>query len=300
MPVSINMPQRQQQADPLEKLATALQIAKTGFGIAADLKTLEEAKATKAAETKLRESQQKKLDREEGEAAEDNNPNSPIMASIRETAKRRGLILPEGMTPKQARTSFDAFLKPKEEKVKDPLAVEMAQVRLEEAKAKKGEREEKKQTLVREVEDRRQNIKDAIGILKKKIGEDGTWELLGSHNQDIDRIVDGIATDMAKLQDPQSVARPSEVDLVKSNLIQSGFKNANSTAADILDNFATEVDRRADTAYKVRGLEIPAMAKQQLSDEDKAALKWAQSNSKDPRALEILKANGIELGTAGR
>jgi hypothetical protein len=261
MPVSINMPQRQQQADPLEKLAMALNIAKTGFGIAADMKTLESAKQEKIAKDKLVGLQTTALENEQKGILTGEKRATIMKDLVPAKEGEKNAFMMQYTGPQGTPITEWVRQAPKEPKVRDPLAEEMAQVRLEEAKAKKGEREEKKQTLVREVEDRRQNIKDAVELLKKKIGDDGTWELLGSHNQDIDRIVDGIATDMAKLQDPQSVARPSEVELVKTNLIQSGFKNANSTAVDVLNNFSTEVDRRADTAYKVRGLEIPAMAK---------------------------------------
>lgn len=115
--------------------------------------------------------------------------------------------------------------------------------------------EKKRETLV-EIEDRRTNIKQNLGILSKMIEEDGTFELFGSHNQDFDRLVETIATDMAKLADPSSVARPSEVESVKKNLIRSGLSNRNSTAQDIITNFANEVDARADSAYKIRGIEL--------------------------------------------
>lgn len=119
--------------------------------------------------------------------------------------------------------------------------------------------DEKKRTVLNEIEDRRTNINAALDKLDSMIAEDGTWEALGSHNQDMDRLVDQVATDMAKLQDPNSVARPSEVEMVKRNLVSTGFQNSNSTARDIIANFRDEVKRRADGAYKIRGLahELP-------------------------------------------
>ena len=116
---------------------------------------------------------------------------------------------------------------------------------------------EKKKVLLNEVEDRRQNIHANLDILDGMIAENGTFETLGSHNQDLDRLVDQVATDMAKLMDPDSVARPNEVELVKKNLIRSGFNNQNSTARDIIKNFKGEVERRANTAYQIRGIENP-------------------------------------------
>jgi hypothetical protein len=117
--------------------------------------------------------------------------------------------------------------------------------------------EEKKRLAMAEVVDRRDNILDNVNLVQKMIDEDGTWEVLGSHNQDLERRIEAIATDMAKLQDPSSVARPSEVEAVKQNLVKSGFKNSNATAKQIMENFKKEVEARAQNAFRVRGLSAP-------------------------------------------
>lgn len=125
-------------------------------------------------------------------------------------------------------------------------------------KLKSEEKAETKKAKMFEIEDRRQNINAALTTLDKMIGDKGTYELFGSHNQDIDRLTEQIATDMAKLMDPSSVARPAEVEQIKATLVKPGFKNRNATAKEILNNFRSEVERRADGAYKIRGLEAPA------------------------------------------
>lgn len=122
---------------------------------------------------------------------------------------------------------------------------------------KAAEKADKLKTSMNEIEDRRQNINANLDQLKTMISEKGTYEQFGSHNQDMDRLIEQTATDMAKLMDPNSVARPSEVEAVKKTLIKPGFANTNATAMDILNNFQTEVDRRASSAYKIRGLEAP-------------------------------------------
>jgi len=132
------------------------------------------------------------------------------------------------------------------------------------------EKLEKKMVLMNEIEDRRVNIKAAVGTLKEMIDKDGTYEAFGPHNQNIDRLVEQIATDMAKLQDPSSVARPSEVESIKKNLIQSGFQNRNSSAIDLLASFEGEVDRRADSAYDIRGLQKPQQQEQDYLGLNKA------------------------------
>lgn len=119
---------------------------------------------------------------------------------------------------------------------------------------KQAVRDEKKNLAVNEIQSRANDIESNLRELEAMIGANGTWEMFGSHNQDLDRKVDQIATDMAKLQDPNSVARPGEVELVKKNLIKSGFKNKNSTALDILKNFRNEVNSRVANAYQVRGM----------------------------------------------
>lgn len=125
--------------------------------------------------------------------------------------------------------------------------------------------EEKKKAALTEVETRRQNIEDNLKLLEDQIKEKGTYEMFGSHNEDLDRRVDAIATDMAKLADPQSVARPAEVEQFKKGLIESGALGMrNDTAINILKNFKDEVSRRADNAYTIRGIENPGVAKRDV------------------------------------
>jgi hypothetical protein len=118
-------------------------------------------------------------------------------------------------------------------------------------------REDKRKLLTEEVEDRRRNIMDNINLVKQAVKEKGTTELFGSHNENLQRMIDAIAVDMAKLADPSSVARPSEVEMFKRGLFESGtggLKLTNKTALDIMDKFTAEVDKRAANAYKVRGI----------------------------------------------
>lgn len=117
--------------------------------------------------------------------------------------------------------------------------------------------EEKKKTILTEIEDRRTNIKDNLKLLKDQISKYGTYEAFGPQNADMERRVDQIATDMAKLTDPNSVARPSEVDMFKKGLVAPTIGQKNSTALSILDSFEKEVDQRAANAYRLRGLENP-------------------------------------------
>lgn len=153
---------------------------------------------------------------------------------------------------------------------------------------KQDEKKDKQKQTMFEIEDRRQNINSALDTLKSMIEDKGTYEATGSHNQTLDRLVGEIATDMAKLSDPNSVARPSEVESVKKDLIQSGFQNTNATALDILEKFKRDVERRADSAYKVRGLEAPM---QPQGDKVDSFMKKNGIRSRE-EAIQILKQHG--------
>lgn len=268
MPVAVNMPGRQPQPDPLDKLANALNVAKTGFGIYSDMKMLESVKSKKAEEDQLRQLQIKKLEGEQSQADEDNNPNSPLMATMREAAKKRGVTLPEGITPKQARTNFDAFIKPKDPKVRDPLAEELARERLNALKAPKKN--------VQEFSKRYKNIQTQIANLDKLVEADGTAEVFGDHEAKLKQTIDSIAIDAAKLFDPESVARESEVAAFRNMLFTPGDSmTADGTARGSLENFKKIIQSRAENEGlanlipsedgKSPGGEVPADIKQQAA-----------------------------------
>ena len=133
------------------------------------------------------------------------------------------------------------------------------QVKLDE---KQKASDEKKKASVIEIEDRSRNINDNIDLLIEQVKKKGTYELFGEENSVMDRRVNEIATDMAKLTDPGSVARPSEVEMFAKGLITSSMTdNRNSTAENILKTFKKDIASRVDNAYKVRGLENPNTSK---------------------------------------
>lgn len=125
----------------------------------------------------------------------------------------------------------------------------------------KNEPVEKKKAQVQEVDNYVADIEDNIKAIEKQIDESGTFELTGSHDRDLERRITNIATGMAKLIDPGSVAREGEVALAKKGLIPTDgigalFTN-NNTAKQILKNLRGEVEQRRRRAYEVRGLGEP-------------------------------------------
>lgn len=131
MPVSINMPQRKQEADPLEKLANAVGIAKSIYGIYADSKTLDQALADKAKDREKRDAELEKVNRENARAKEESDPNSAVYQAMRAEYRRRtGEDAPEGMAYNHLQSVVQQLMKPKPEK--DPLAQESLRVSIEE------------------------------------------------------------------------------------------------------------------------------------------------------------------------
>jgi hypothetical protein len=236
----------------------------------------------------------------------DRDPNSKSSMALKSLAPRWGIkvtpemsaydikqmIDPKKMmeTEAQSRTKFENDLELERVRQQGDLrkyGYEQGAKRAE----KSAEKDEKKKAAMFEIEDRRRNINDNLDVLDSMIKDKGTYEALGSHNQDLDRLVEQIATDMAKLQDPGSVARPNEVEAVKKNLIKSGFQNTNATARDILKNFRSEVARRANGAYKVRDLTPPSMVAGDAGSGEKTPQQLAQ---------EELARRAAAKRTAGR
>ncbi len=147
--------------------------------------------------------------------------------------------------------------------------------------------------MAKEALTRKENIKQNITAVQNMIKKAGTYELLGSHNQDLDRRIDQIATDMAKLQDPNSVARPGEVELVKRTLAGPGVFKRDSTAQSVMKNFSKEVDKRADTLLRQHGLS-PVDPMTKLTPQQKSFVEWAKKNPNDPKSALVLQKLGIE------
>lgn len=172
--------------------------------------------------------------------------------------------------------------------------------------AKKEASQEKQKQSMNEVSDRYLNIKDNISKLKGLVEQTGGGSFLGPENKQMDQYITGIATDMAKLVDPSSVARETEVEGFKKMLFEPGvgtaLGNRTSTLQSVLKNFEDMVDKRLDTAYKIRGIEKPEQVADVMQkgggspsngafdDKDRAAYDWAMKNIDNPKSKQILDA----------
>lgn len=134
---------------------------------------------------------------------------------------------------------------------------------------------EKKKQQVLEVDGFSANIKRNIRLVKEQIARTGTFELTGPEGAIITRRLNDIAIDLAKLKDPGSVAKETEVESERRSLVDTGFLGAftrDDTAQAVLAELDADVDRRREEAYLVRGLEMgaptrPATAAEADADE---------------------------------
>jgi hypothetical protein len=97
-----------------------------------------------------------------------------------------------------------------------------------------------------EFDSRMQNILGEAEQLKSLINDKGTFEAFGPHNATLAQKVDAIAIDAAKLFDPESVARDSEVAAFRKMLFEPGsLSTSNNTAIGTVDGFKKLVMDRA-------------------------------------------------------
>lgn len=102
----------------------------------------------------------------------------------------------------------------------------------------------------------RRNVLGAnIGRLKQIVSKTGTFELTGPAEAMMEGLINDIATDYAKMVDPESIARPAEVELAKSSLFKPGsLFTKNKTAEQVLDAFQQNAEKRALEQYQAIGV----------------------------------------------
>lgn len=146
-------------------------------------------------------------------------------------------------------------------KLWNDIKISNREMGLKESKAaeeKKAPRDAQK--IVEEVDNYVGNINRNVDKVIAQIQKTGTTELVGAEGKVMDMWLNEIATDLAKLADPGSVARESEVEAQKKNLIDTGVFGAftrDSTATQVMQELRKGVSERRAEAYKARGLQVP-------------------------------------------
>lgn len=151
------------------------------------------------------------------------------------------------------------------------------------------QKQEKDLKALKEIETRKRAIEDNIERAKALVTASGTFEMFGPESEELNSIIDEISVDMAKLQDPDSVARPTEVALVRKNLIPEGpfgkLGMSNETAIKLLNKFKDRVNERAKIGYQVRGIKAPE------GEEAVKPNQKQQQSDYEPKIDKVLKAN---------
>ncbi len=162
------------------------------------------------------------------------------------------------------------------------------------------QKQEKDLKSLKEIETRKRSIEDNVERAKSIISQYGTFEMTGPQSEELNSIIDEISVDMAKLQDPDSVARPNEVALVRKNLVPEDITGklgmSNETAIKLLDKFKSRVDERAKNAYQVRGIKAPTgeeAVKPNQSKQEQPAKK-ASDNTQTSNLVRIKGPSGQE------
>jgi hypothetical protein len=113
------------------------------------------------------------------------------------------------------------------------------------------------QKLMLEVEGRSRTIKDRLSDIRNLIKTGGTYDVTGAHNAKLEAALNDVATDYAKMLDPASIARPTEVEQAKKSLFDVGPWIRDSTASEQLNAFEKALEQRRLEAYRVRGIQPP-------------------------------------------
>jgi hypothetical protein len=203
------------------------------------------------------------------------NPDSEISKMVTGIAQKVGILKPgqvaSAMDLKNAGVNLGTLLATIEAGnarrdaaalSRDLRADEKSSAREFKAEEEAKKREDKRKLVTEEIEARKRTIEDNIKRASDIIEKYGTVEATGPQAELLQGMLDEIAVDTAKLQDPDSVARPAEVELVRKSLVPEDtlgrMTMTNSTAKTILDQFKKRIQERAATGYKVRGIEQPA------------------------------------------
>lgn len=116
----------------------------------------------------------------------------------------------------------------------------------------------KQSDIVTEIESYNKNVQKNGQNLLALIDKYGTVEEMepGVENR-MRQLVDDMATDVAKMKDPGSAARPSEVELEVSNIFEPGLFQRDASAIASIKSYLANAEQRRKVAYEARKLRPP-------------------------------------------
>jgi hypothetical protein len=133
------------------------------------------------------------------------------------------------------------------------------------------EKQEKKDALIGEIDERANNMLRAVNSMqdmiggpigpdgKTRSGGSGTAELLGPHEEILKGYINDVATEYSKMLDPQTGVRDPEVVRFMSTTFKPGNPfQSDKTAVELLENFKQKIiDRKKEAYSRVGNTSIP-------------------------------------------
>ncbi len=111
------------------------------------------------------------------------------------------------------------------------------------------------------VESYNENVQKNVDKLLGLVKTHGTYEKWNPGVEiQMKQLANDVATDVAKMKDPNSAAKADEVRLELSSIFQPGFFQREDSAIKGLEAYAANAEQRRQVAYKARGLTAPPLA----------------------------------------
>jgi hypothetical protein len=322
MPVSVMAPEKKQ--DPLDKLANAVNIARSVYGIYADTKSLEMARQKRDEDSQLTKSQ---LNGEltskdlvsSGASDISDEPKPGYLPVLLRNSAENGGALQKYVKIKSGEANGDLQ--------RSKLEAEIARINAEtrktnkEGAAVKLEKTSPDQSKAATFAERLQQAEGVFGGLDNE-GHDGTS--VGQAFQRTGLVPGMLQTDSFKKRNQaernfvnallrrESGSAISDSEFASAeaqyfpragdskDLLSQKFANRQVALAGLQAEAGDTAIGKVRTRVAAMGGQAEAPRTQSLNHEDQQAIAWAQVNPADPRAQQILKMHGANSQTAGR
>ena len=148
-----------------------------------------------------------------------------------------------------------------------------------------------------EIKIRSKVVNDALDKLDSLIEKKGTYEAFGSHNKEIDQLINSIAVNYNKILDPTSVVREGEAAQVAESLGLGGnfrMLTSDKTARDQLKSFKNLVNNQTKASLQ-NYMELPSET--DFNPQEKQLVDMYRENPDNPNVQRVyekmLQSKGI-------
>jgi len=296
---------RREKRDPMDDILKGLTIANQGFGIAVNYQRFQQLRETRADdEVNRAHVASQRDDARDGIGSKSDHDALMLGGKVQAAEGQAGAVPVKYREGDEVKTSYlipkekEATIKPPQGRWVDTVeggrpvkkfvtgshGMTLPSYEKPTSEGKKENATTKRKEA--EYQTRINNIHANIAKMDKLIEDDGTFDLLGAHNDKLAQTIQDIAVDYAKVVDPDSVARESEVESAKKMLQITGLGVRNSTARDSLANFKDQMETRMNSRRVALGYD-PLPTTKELAEGKKGGPGTALADEK-----RILVSNG--------